>query len=119
MQAPGPDADEGVATLVTRLVAEAKDYGRAEMAYVQAIARERTGDAAHGVGLLAAATFLGLATLTTMLVGLVLMLTPAIGAAGATTVVVFGAGLITALLGKIGIDRMRHAARKSDPGPPS
>ncbi len=92
------DPDEGVATLVSRLVADAKDYGRAEMAYVQALARERTNDAARGAGLLAAAAAIALAMLTTLLVGLVLSLTPLVGPFWATLIVVVAAGVVAAFL---------------------
>lgn len=114
ISAADPDPDEGLANLVSRLVADAKDYGRAEVAYVQALARDRTADAGMGAGLLAGAAVIAISLLTTLMVGLVLSLEPLVGPFLATLIVTICAAVIAGIVAKMGLNRIKHATRESE-----
>lgn len=110
-QIPG---DESVGALIARLVADAKDYGRAEASFYRVLARERLGEARSGLVAGVAAFVLAFAAVVALLVGLVLTLATLIGPGLATMAVVIVALAIAALLGRHAVQRLRHAVRPTD-----
>ena len=104
-----PDApEESIGTLIGRLVEDGKAYARAEIGYYRTLAAAKLSEAKAGLILGAAALVIALCTVTALLVGLILSLTPLIGPGLATLAVVFGALLLSGLLGWLAV---RHIQR--------
>jgi hypothetical protein len=104
-----PDvSEESIGTLIGRLVEDGKAYARAEVGYYRTLATSKLGEAKAGLILGAAALVIALCTVTAMLVGLILSLTPLVGPALATLIVTFGALVLSGLLSWLAV---RHLQR--------
>lgn len=106
---PGPTEEPGIAALAMQAVDDAKRWARAEVAYGKALVGERGSDAGIGIGLALVAAGIAQAALAALLVGLVMMLSPQVGTGIATLIVVTAALVVTAILGLLGLSRIRRA----------
>ncbi|WP_188055021.1 phage holin family protein [Sphingosinithalassobacter sp. CS137] len=107
--------DPSIGQVLTRLIADAKEYGRAEVDYYKTLAAARKNDAVTGLIAGVAAAVLGLGLVCALLVGLILTLATLIGPGLATLAVVLLTAAVIALLARMAIDRFRHAFR-AQPG---
>lgn len=101
--------EEGVATLVSRLVDDSRTLVSAEVALYKAKAGERVAAYKMAIVFFAAAGVLALAALIALLVGLIMSLATLIGPLGATAVVVGVVLAIAAVLGVIGKNKLAPA----------
>ena len=97
----GPEDEEGLGDLLTRLVDDAKNYGQAEADYYHLLVRGKLREARAGLWWGAAATALALATAVALVVGLVLTLSTLVGPGWATLIVVVGIGSISAVMARL------------------
>lgn len=111
-EAPEP----GLGTLLRQLVADGRAWAEAEAGYWQALAKARGSDALRGGILALAAIALAQGALVALLVGLVLALTPAVGALWATLIVIGAALLVAGLAGWFAFRWFRHALRPDRDG---
>lgn len=102
--------EEGVATLVSRLVDDSRTLVSAEVALYKAKASERVSAYTSAIIFFAIAGVLALAALIALLVGLILSLATLIGPLGATAVVVGVVLLIAGILAMVGKKKMAPAA---------
>lgn len=98
--------DEGLTTLVSQLVDDARGLASAEVALVKARVGERISAYKNAVIFFAVAGVLALAGLIALLVGLILSLATLIGPGLATAAVVFGVFAIAGVLAIIGKGRL-------------
>lgn len=97
-----PVVDEGVATLVHRAVADARELAQAELALVKAKANERISAFTSAAIFFGIAAVLALSAVTALLVGLILSLATLIGPLGATGAVVAATLIVAGALALIG-----------------
>lgn len=102
--------EEGVATLVSRLVDDSRTLVSAEVALYKAKAGERVAAYKSAIVLFAIAGVLALAALIALLVGLILSLATLIGPLGATAVVVGVVLVLAGVLGVVGKNKLAPAA---------
>lgn len=98
--------DEGIGTLVSQLVEDARGLASAEVALVKARIGERTSAYKNAAIFFVVAGVLALAALIALLVGLILSLATLIGPGFATAVVVLGTLAIAGVLAVIGKGRL-------------
>ncbi|MDP5278570.1 phage holin family protein [Sphingomonas sp. DG1-23] len=98
--------EESIGTLIGRLVEDGKGYARAEIGYYRTLAASKLGEAKLGLILGAAALVLALCTVTALLVGLILSLSPLVGPGWATLIVILVALALSALLGWLAYKRI-------------
>lgn len=103
--------EEGVASLVGRLVDDSRVLVSAEIALYKAKAAERVAAYKSAGIFFVAAGVLALAALIALLVGLILSLATLIGPLGATAVVVGVVLLIAAVLGIVGKGKLAPAEK--------
>ena len=101
--------EEGVATLVSRLVDDSRTLVSAEVALYKAKAGERVSAYKSAVVFFAIAGVLALAALIALLVGLILSLATLIGPLGATAIVVGIVFAVAAVLGIVGKNKLAPA----------
>jgi hypothetical protein len=104
--APDLVSDEGVGTLVHRVVEDARELAQAEIALVKAKAGERISAWTGAAIFFGAAAVIALSAVTALLVGLILSLATLIGPGWATLAVVAGALLIAGVLALVGKGRL-------------
>jgi hypothetical protein len=102
-----PQEQEGIGTLLGRLIEDGKGFARAEIGYYRTLALAKLAEAKTGVVLGAGALAIALAALTALLVGLILTLATLVGP-GLATLIVIGAALAAA--GLLGWLAYRHFA---------
>jgi len=101
-------AEESIGELIGRLVEDGKGVARAEIDYYRTLVATKLGEARAGLILGIAALVIALCSVTALLVGLILSLTPLIGSGLATLIVIVAALTLAALLGWLAY---RHIAR--------
>lgn len=106
-------ADEGIATLVHRAVADARELAGAEVALYKAKASERVSAFTSAAIYFGIAATLALSAVTALLVGLILSLATLIGPLGATGVVVVATLAIAGILGLIGKGKLAPPRARS------
>ncbi|WP_029724500.1 phage holin family protein [Sphingomonas sp. UNC305MFCol5.2] len=95
-----PEAEEeGIGELIGRLVEDGKGFARAEIGYYRTLAASKLGEARAGLILGIAALVIALCSVTALLVGLILSLTPLVGPGLATLIVIVVALALAGLLG--------------------
>ncbi|MET3762416.1 phage holin family protein [Sphingomonas sp. UYEF23] len=104
----GVVADEGIATLLSRVVGDAQDVVRSEIDLQKAKVGAKVGQAKSGVVLIVVALLLASLGSTALVVGLLMILTPLIGPVAATAIV---AGIPLVLAGLLGFLATRHFKR--------
>lgn len=95
--------DEGLGTVVHRVVEDAKAYARAEATLWKTVATTRGSQAGIAAGLAMGAVIIALSAVTALLVGAILSLRPVMGPGWATLLVVIVALLIAGILGKMAL----------------
>lgn len=91
MLAPGPQQEEGIGTLFSRLIEEGRDFVRAEIGVYRQITLNRLMRSRTAVVLAVAAILLAQASITALLVGIMFALAWWLGP--------IGGGVVTAVLG--------------------
>lgn len=94
--------EPGLTALVTQLAGDAREVARSELALVKAKVGAAAGRYRTAAIYFAIAGTLGLASLIALLVGLILTLSPMVGAGFATAIVVGVVTVIIAILGLCG-----------------
>lgn len=102
----GASLRPSVGDLFTQVTEDGRAAVRAEIGIYKAIAAYRLSGVKVGAPMLVGALFLAQAIVTALLVGLILTLSPRLGAGWATVVVVVVALVIVALLGWLGARRL-------------
>ncbi|MBA3895656.1 MAG: phage holin family protein [Sphingomonadaceae bacterium] len=97
--------------LLARVVDEGEDFIRAEVGLYRAQAGRKLLDARWAVALLGGAIVLAQGATIALLVGLIMALTPRIGPAWATLVVIGVTLAIVALLVKVGLTRLSEVLK--------
>jgi hypothetical protein len=100
--------DDGIGSVVGRVVTDAKAYAAAEVTLWKTVAGTRGSQAGIAVGLGVGAILIVVSALTALLVGAILSLRPLIGPAWATLVVFVVALLVAAVLGKLALGRFKR-----------
>ena len=93
--------DEGLGTVVTRVVDDAKAYAQAEVTLWKTVAGTRGSQAGIAAGLAAGAVVIALSAVVALLVGAILSLRPVMGPGWATLLVVVVALVLAGILGKM------------------
>ncbi|MCP3731775.1 phage holin family protein [Sphingomonas sp. MG17] len=108
--------DNGIGALVARAIADGRAYADAEIAYWRALVLDRVADA-RAVAMLGIVVFLlAQAAAIALIVGFVMILTPHVGPALATLIVVLVAAGAAALFARVAIKRFRRVTRpRSEP----
>lgn len=101
----GAVADEGLATLLSRVVGDAQNVVRSEIDLQKAKVGAKVGQAKSGVVLLVVAFVLASLGSTALVLGLLLILAPMLGPVAATAIV---AGIPLVLAGLFGFLATRH-----------
>lgn len=109
---PEPQAeDDSVASLFAMLIEDAENFVRAEVTLYRASIVARLTEARSAIVMILASFLLAQAAIIAFLVGLLVILLPYLGAAGATAAVV-GSGLgMAGLLAFLAIGRLRKATQ--------
>jgi hypothetical protein len=103
---PAP-ADDGIVTLLSRVVSDAEQVARAEIGLQKAKLFAKIGAAKAGVVFILAAAVLGLLALIGLVVGVLMILAPLVGPIWATVIVVGVLLVLAAILGMMGIARFK------------
>ncbi len=105
--APPPvEADESIVALFSRLVDDAETFVRAEIRLYRANLFARLTEARTAIIMILTAFLLAQSAIIALLVGLVVILRPILGAVGATASVVIGAITVAGLLAWLAIDKI-------------
>jgi len=115
--AAGMADEESIATLFRRLSADARDVASSEIALVKARVAERVVAFRLAAVLLVIALLLTLATLSALLVGLILTIAPSLGPGWATLIVIGGSIIVIALLSSVALARIKAAMRAPEARP--
>lgn len=100
--------DEGLGTVVTRVVDDAKAYAQAEVTLWKTVASTRGSQAGIAAGFAAGAVVIALSAVTALLVGAILSLRPVMGPGWATLLVVVVALAIAGLLAKMALSGFKR-----------
>lgn len=103
--------DDSIGTLAAQAVADARAFADAEIAYWKTLALARLGDARAALILGALVFLLANSAAIALIVGFVLILSPHVGPAAATLIVVVTALTAAALAGRAAFQRYRRAIR--------
>lgn len=103
--------DEGVGTLISRAIADGRDYANAELAYWRTLATDRLADAKSAAVLGVGALLLVNAAAIALIVGCILMLAPLVGPGLATLIVVLVAAAAAGLLGWAALKHVQRLTR--------
>lgn len=110
----GKGNSDSIVGLVTRLIDDVERFVRAEISLYRAQMIERAQEAQGAIVMLVVVFMLAQATLFTLLVALVLILRRWMGIYWASGLVVATALVVTLLLAKLAIGRLRSATRVSE-----
>lgn len=110
---PPPTNVDGpsVRDLIGQLVADTKDYARAEMDYLRAELGDRTSHLGPAVGLMAVAVVLLFAVIIAVVVGLMIWIGQAIGMGWSILIVSAGFGLLAYVLVRLGLRHLDQVTR--------
>ncbi len=100
-------ADDSIVALFTRLVDDAETFVRAEIRLYRANVFSRLSDARTAIIMLLTSFLIAQSAIIALLVGLVVILRPALGAIGATATVVIGGVSVAGLLAWLAINKIR------------
>ena len=103
-----PIGDESIATLLSRVVADAEHVARAEIEVQKAKVGAKVGEARTALVFLVGAVAIGSLALVAFVVGMLMVLAPLVGPGGATAIVVGSLLLVSGMLGWLA---MRHFKR--------
>ncbi len=114
---PSTDADESIVALFSRLVDDAETFVRAEIRLYRANLFARLTEARTAIIMILTAFLLAQSAIIALLVGLVVILRPSLGAIGATATVVTVAITIAGLLAWLAIDKIRRVTEINGKSP--
>ncbi|KQN70817.1 phage holin family protein [Sphingomonas sp. Leaf62] len=100
--------DEGLGTVVGRVVEDAKAYAKAELTLWKTVASTRGSQASIAAGLAVGAVVIALSAVTALLVGAILSLRPIMGPGWATLLVVVVALVVAAILAKVALSSFKR-----------
>jgi hypothetical protein len=103
-----------IKVLLGQLVSDTTDFARAEIEFLRAQAGERASYAIPGLAMVGIALALAFGSIVALLVGLILWLSPLLGAGWSLLLVITVALLVTVLLLKFGAARLRSAVKARD-----
>ncbi len=103
--------DDSIGTLAAQAVADARAFADAEIAYWKTLALARLGDARAALIFGALVFLLANSAAIALIVGFVLILSPHVGPAAATLIVVVTALTAAALAARAAFQRYRRAIR--------
>jgi len=103
----GPAADDSIGTLLSRVVSDAEQVARAEIALQKAKVVVKIGEAKTGVVALLVAVVLAILALIGLVVGVLMILAPIVGPAWATVIVVGVLAVLAVALGSFGMNRLK------------
>lgn len=106
--------NDSIVGLVTRLIDDVERFVRAEISLYRAQMLERAREAQGAIVMLFIAFVLAQATVFTLLVALVLILRRWMGIYWASGVVIVAALIVTLILAKVAIDKLKAATRVSE-----
>ena len=104
---PEPDEKPDLRTLLAQLADDTSAFAKAEIDVLKAEAGERASHIVPGLALIGAGIALALGVLVASLVGIIIWLTPIIGASWAALSVTVGGLLVAALLFRLGSNKFR------------
>ncbi|MBK5264560.1 MAG: phage holin family protein [Alphaproteobacteria bacterium] len=107
--------DEPIGDVLTRLVESGKSYAQAEINRQKIRASEIGLEFCIISALIAVAAFLTLASMVALIIGIIIALTPVMGALGATSVVVGGVLVFAFLLLLLARSRFRRLSGEDRP----
>lgn len=110
----GKGNSDSIVGLVTRLIDDVEHFVRAEISLYRAQMLARARDAQGAIMMLVVAFVLAQATVFTLLVALVLILRRWLGIYWASGLVVVIALVVTLLLAKLAVNRLKAATRVSE-----
>jgi hypothetical protein len=110
----GKGNSDSIVALVTRLIDDVERFVRAEISLYRAQMLERTREAQSAIVMLFVAFVLAQATVFTLLVVLVMILRRWMGIYWASGVVIVAALIITLILAKVAIGKLKAATRVSE-----
>ncbi len=109
---PPPDVDgPSVRDLIGQLVADTKDYARAEMDYLRAELGDRTSHLGPAVGAMVGAAILVFAIIIAVIIGLMIWLGQAIGMGWSILIVSAGFSLLAYALVRLGLRHLHQVTR--------
>ncbi len=103
---PPVETDESIVALFSRLVDDAETFVRAEIRLYRANVFARLTEARTAIIMILTAFLLAQSAIIALLVGLVVILRPILGAVGATATVVIGAITVAGLMGWLAIAKI-------------
>ncbi|MBX3594088.1 hypothetical protein [Sphingomonas sp.] len=103
--------EAGIGTLIARAIGDGRAYAQAELDYWKALAIDRIADARAAAILGVIVFLLAQAGAIALIVGLLMILTPIVGAVAATLIVVIVAGGCAVLAARAAMTRFRRATR--------
>jgi hypothetical protein len=109
--------DDSIIALFTRLVDDAERFVRAELRLYRANLFSRLRETRSAIIMLLTGFLLAQSAIIALLVGLVIILRPMLGAIGATALVVGASITIAAMLAWFGIDKIGRATDIKDKAP--
>lgn len=110
----GKRNNDSIVGLVTRLIDDVERFVRAEISLYRAQMLERAREAQGAIVMLIIAFVLAQATVFTLLVALVLILRRWMGLYWASGLVIVAALIVTLILAKVAIDKLKNATRVSE-----
>jgi hypothetical protein len=109
---PPTDVDgPSVRDLIGQLLADTKDYARAEMGYLRAELGDRTSHLGPAVGLMVAAGVLVFAVIVAIVVGLMIWIGEVIGLGWSILIVTFGFSILAYGLVRLGLRHLNEVTR--------
>lgn len=113
-----PDAgDDSIVALFGRLVDDAERFVRAELRLYRANLFSRLAEARTAIIMILTSFLLAQSAIIALLVGLVVILRPSLGAIGATAAVVGGSIAVAALLALLAMNKIRAVTDIKDKAP--
>lgn len=110
----GNGNDDSIVALFTRLIDDAERFVRAELRLYRASLFSRLADARVAIIMLLTSFLIAQSAIIALLVGLVVILRPSLGAVGATATVVGGGVVTAALLAWLAIEKIRKLTNIRD-----
>jgi hypothetical protein len=111
---PEPDDKPALAGLLVELTNDMSRFARAEVAYIKAQAGERAHFAVPGLAMFGVGLAIATGILMAVPAGLIMLLSPMIGTGWSILAVTTGGLIITALLIKLGVRRIKAVLKRPE-----
>ncbi|RIA36690.1 hypothetical protein DFR49_3974 [Hephaestia caeni] len=109
-----PPGDESLRTLFQRLIADTRDFVRAEVARRRAQVLRRAVESRYAVIVAASSLLLAQAAVIVMMTGLLFILAAQVGFGWATVIVTIGGLIVAAIMARVALALLRGAIGKDD-----